>query len=442
MSEKTEQGLNLSDRVWRYATAFKREIELGLDLGIRTGESAAKMTRSLRQYLQHPDKLFRRVRYKHGNLKLSKAAAAFHPGRGVYRSSYKNARRLAATETNIAYRTSDHLRWQQMDFVVGIEIKLSNNHTLNGAPLTDICDTLAGRYPKDFKFVGWHPHCRCKAITVLKTEDEMAEDTRRILNGEQQTKGSVNTVRDVPAAFKYWVEDNADRIEAGEKHGTLPYFIRDNQKKVTEILRNPVSSDDKASKSTEAEARIEANRREYERLKSDPQYKDVEFNPKNGGVKAIHIEHENHSSESERKFFLHDLQYPDGLSSTDLELICQDILFHNGYSCILESEHIYNPFTGKQLTSLDTTTNRMRIDIRSITENNTNTIKNGIKAKKKQLRKFNELNGTSCDSLILYFHNPSFYNENAIRSNIGETIKRIIVVFRDGKIKEITEPLK
>ena len=84
----------------------------------------------------------------------------------------------------------------------------------------------------------------------------------------------------------------------------------------------------------------------------------------------------------------------------------------------------------------------MRIDIRSITENNTNTIKNGIKAKKKQLRKFNELNGTSCDSLILYFHNPSFYNENAIRSNIGETIKRIIVVFRDGKIKEITEPLK
>lgn len=152
--QRQEQGLNLSDRVWKYTNAFKREIELGLDLGIRTGESAAQMTRSLRQYLQHPDKLFRRVRDKHGNLKLSKAASEFHPGRGVYRSSYKNARRLAATETNIAYRTSDHLRWQQMDFVVGIEIKLSNNHTLNGVPLTDICDTLAGRYPKDFKFTG------------------------------------------------------------------------------------------------------------------------------------------------------------------------------------------------------------------------------------------------------------------------------------------------
>lgn len=231
--QRKEQGLNLSDRVWRYTTAFKREIELGLDLGIRTGESAAEMTRSLRQYLQHPDKLFRRVRDKHGNLKLSKAAKAFHPGRGVYRSSYKNARRLAATETNIAYRTSDHLRWQQMEFVVGIEIKLSNNHTLNGVPLTDICDTLKGKYPKDFKFVGWHPHCRCHAVTVLKTDDEMAEDTQRILAGEQPKKGSVNAVRDVPDAFKGWVEEHADRIEMG---GNLPYFVKDNRKRVDNIL--------------------------------------------------------------------------------------------------------------------------------------------------------------------------------------------------------------
>ena len=231
--QRKAQGLNLSDRVWRYTESFKREIELGLDLGIRTGESAAQMSRSLRQYLQHPDKLFRRVRDKHGNLRLSQAARVVHPGRGVYRSSYKNARRLACTETNIAYRTSDHLRWQQMEFVVGIEIKLSNNHTMNGVPLTDICDTLAGRYPKDFKFTGWHPHCRCHVVTVLKTEEEMAEDTQRILAGEQPEKGSVNTLLDVPAAFKGWVEEHADRIEMG---GNLPYFVADNRKRVDTIL--------------------------------------------------------------------------------------------------------------------------------------------------------------------------------------------------------------
>ncbi|EJW89679.1 hypothetical protein EVA_22214, partial [gut metagenome] len=75
-------------------------------------------------------------------------AAQFHPGRGVYRSSYMNARRLAATETNIAYRTADHLRWQDFDFVVGIRIVLSNNHTCLGSDgkphkFTDICDELS-----------------------------------------------------------------------------------------------------------------------------------------------------------------------------------------------------------------------------------------------------------------------------------------------------------
>lgn len=231
--QRQTQGLNLSDRVWRYTNAFKREIEFGLDLVIRTGENAASMSRSLRQYLQHPDKLFRRVQDKHGILRLSQAAKDFHPGQGVYRSSYKNARRLACTETNIAYRTSDHLRWQQMDFVVGIEIKLSNNHTLNGVPFMDICDTLAGKYPKDFKFTGWHPHCRCYAVTVLKTEEEMAEDTQRILDGQNPKKDSMNTVSDVPAVFKGWVEEHADRIENAQK---LPYFIKDNKKRVEKIL--------------------------------------------------------------------------------------------------------------------------------------------------------------------------------------------------------------
>lgn len=259
--QRKEQGLNLSDRVWRYTTEFKREIELGLDLGIRTGESAAEMTRSLRQYLQHPDKLFRRVRDKHGNLKLSKAAKAFHPGRGVYRSSYKNARRLAATETNIAYRTSDHLRWQQMEFVVGIEIKLSNNHTLNGVPLTDICDTLKGKYPKDFKFTGWHPHCRCHAVSILKTQEEIAEDTRRILNGEGTTNDSVNSVRELPKSFTDWAERNEERAKEGR---SLPYFIQDNKgmlngfyldKAIAETRTRAVQSGDEVQNLAETIAR-------------------------------------------------------------------------------------------------------------------------------------------------------------------------------------------
>lgn len=220
--------MNLSDRVWRYTEQFKSEIELGIDIGLRDGLSADELSRDLRQYLQHPDKLFRRVRDEHGNLVLSKAAAAYHPGQGVYRSSYKNARRLAATETNIAYRTADYERWQQLDFIVGIEIRLSNNHTLNGVPFEDICDFLQGRYPKDFKFTGWHPHCRCHVVTILKTEEEMAEDNRRILAGEPVSEGSVNSVNsvaEVPQRFNDWVADNKERAKGWS---SMPYFIRQN----------------------------------------------------------------------------------------------------------------------------------------------------------------------------------------------------------------------
>ena len=39
--------------------------------------------------------------------------------------------------------TADYERWQQLDFVVGIRIELSNNHTLNDKKFHDICDELS-----------------------------------------------------------------------------------------------------------------------------------------------------------------------------------------------------------------------------------------------------------------------------------------------------------
>jgi hypothetical protein len=229
---RKENGLSLSDRVWKYTDMFKNEIEMGLDLGIRGGLPATEMARDLKQYLQHPDMLFRRVRDEYGNLHLSQRAKAFHPGRGVYRSSYMNARRTAATECNMAYRSSDYERWKQQDFVVGIEIHLSNNHTCKGRdgkphPFEDICDELQGKYPKDFKFTGWHPHCRCYATSILKTDEEMKRDTEKILRGEKPDNESVNRVRDVPQAFKDWLTENDERLQTAS---SVPYFLADNPK--------------------------------------------------------------------------------------------------------------------------------------------------------------------------------------------------------------------
>lgn len=256
---RKERGLNLSDRVWNYTKQFKNEIELGLDCGIRDGLDAAAMARQLKQYLQYPDMLFRRVRDERGVLHLSKRAAEFHPGQGVYRSSYKNARRLAATETNIAYRTSDYERWKDLDFVVGIEIHLSNNHTcLNNkgvpVPFHDICDELEGNYPKEFKFVGWHPHCRCIAVPILKSKEERDADDERILRGEEPNEPSTseNAVTELPDNFTQWLDDNAERIENAKSQ---PYFLSDNEE-----LINKTEHDDGLTD----EQRKQVERLEYE----------------------------------------------------------------------------------------------------------------------------------------------------------------------------------
>ncbi len=231
---RKEDGLGLSDNVWRYTDQFQGEIEMALDTGIRNGLSADEISRDVRGYLKNPDKLFRRVRDEHGQLHLSQRAKEYHPGRGVYRSSYMNARRLAATETNIAYRTADHLRWQQLDFVVGVEIHLSNNHNCKGVPsgtYYDICDELQGKYPKDFQFTGWHPHCRCYATSILKTEEEMEADNARIMSGEDVSESSENEVTTPPERFTKWMDENVLRIDDARRNGTLPYFIRDNENK-------------------------------------------------------------------------------------------------------------------------------------------------------------------------------------------------------------------
>ena len=224
--QRKVQGLGLSSRVWNITKEYSEEVEMAIDTAIRDGLPATQLATRLKQYLHNPDTLFRRVRNRWGELELSKHARAYHPGRGVYRSAYKNARRTAATEINIAYRTSDYDRWQQMDFVVGVEIEPSHtNH-----PDHDLCDTLAGKYPKAFKFTGWHPHCRCIATPILKTHKEMQRDAELIMQGKEPEQGSKNAVDTVPESFNKWIKDNNEKILSTHP-SRLPYFLTDNGNK-------------------------------------------------------------------------------------------------------------------------------------------------------------------------------------------------------------------
>lgn len=223
------EGMNLSQRIWKYVGQYREQLEAALDAGLGEGRSAAQLSRDVRQNLKDPNRLFRRVRDKRGNLVLSKAARAFHPGRGVYRSSAKNAARLTRSEINMAYRESDYLRWQSLDFVVGFEVKRSNHEPLCDC---DICEKLQGRYPKHFKFKGWHPQCMCYAVPILMDEETFDEnelgDLKAALRGTQYKRlEAKNVVVDVPDGFKEWVKEHE---EAQANWSSTPYFIKDNFK--------------------------------------------------------------------------------------------------------------------------------------------------------------------------------------------------------------------
>lgn len=214
---RKDKGFNVSDKLWSQSSVYKKELEDAISCAIEKGMSAVTLSKRISKYLQDFPQLQKDYKEKFGI--ASKAIDC------EYRSI-----RLAASEINMAYRAAENKRWEQMDFVVGYEIKLSGNHTLKGKPFTDICDSLAGKYPKDFVWTGWHPLCRCYKIPILKTEEEFWSWDGR----SEASTDSVNSVRDVPDQFKKWVLENSVRIEKANANGTLPYFLKDNK----EIFQN------------------------------------------------------------------------------------------------------------------------------------------------------------------------------------------------------------
>jgi hypothetical protein len=218
--KRKDKGLDLSERVWNSLSTYKKEMEQALGLSMNKGQSALTMATELKQYLNNPDKLFRRVSNEEGKLVLSKAAREYHPGQGVYRSSFKNALRLSRTENNIAFRWADWQRWQNLPFVTGIEIKTSNNH-----PKFDICDTLAGRYPKSFKWPGWHPQCICFQVPIMMNEDEYDKLEDSILGIADFDPNDVPVIEKPPDAFGLFLRENEKRIAGW---ASPPYWLRDN----------------------------------------------------------------------------------------------------------------------------------------------------------------------------------------------------------------------
>ena len=224
------KDFTVSNRVWDIAKKAQTEIELALSVSLEEGKSAVQLSREVRNLLNNPTALFRRVRDQYGNLVLSKNAQNYHPGQGVYRSAYKNALRLTSNEINVAYKSADWLRIQQNPDIVGFEVRLSPQHKVY-----DMCDELKGKYPKTFHFHGWHVGCKCHIITLLKTDEELIKELKS--DETLPPESSSNYVAEVPNNYKQWVSDNKDRFKNWK---TKPYFIEANKDMLASTRNNEI----------------------------------------------------------------------------------------------------------------------------------------------------------------------------------------------------------
>lgn len=213
--QRKDKGLNLSQKLWNQSLEYKNSLEDVISCAIKKGTSAITLSKQISKYLLDFPQLQKDYKERFGTASTAKDCE--------YRSV-----RLARSEINMAYRQAENLRWQQMDFIVGYEIKLSGSH-----PRTDICDQLKGKYPKSFVWTGWHPNDLCYKVSIRMTDDELDD----MLIYKKDVK-SVNEVKDVPDNMKKWIKENSERISEAKKRKTLPYFVQDNIDLVDKVSKS------------------------------------------------------------------------------------------------------------------------------------------------------------------------------------------------------------
>lgn len=389
--ERKIKGLGLSERIWNQRADVKEALEKALSVGIEKGMSAVKLSKKVSKYLNDYPSLAKAYKKKYG-----KAIT-------IQNCEYRSVR-LARNEINMAYRSAEQERWARMDYIKGKEIKTTNNPSHKH----DMCDLLAGVYPKDFYWTGWHVNCMCYAVPVIMSEEEYWS----------LQKPKV----EVPDNFNDWINENKDKFKEST---TIPNSISQNEKYVDirEVLKTE-------------------RRKQYEELRRDKNYKDVAIN-KAGGLKATHIGHCTHD-EKVKPFFDHTM------SSDDLENELMAKAYKAGHSVIFRNESEIKD--GKTLPSLDMVFDGKIMDIRSVTSD-CKSYRNQLKEKNEQLNRFcgrkdvTENHQTVC----LYFHDDKLFSEEKVikgyegmknmlkKSHSEPRLKDVVCIINKGNSIEVKE---
>lgn len=252
---KAKNGLNLAQIVWNYCQQTKSEFEMAMSNtiadGIGKGSSAEEIGKSIRKYLNDPDMMYRRyhtikvqkngkkkdvVTWRRRRIIDGKVRFIEEPlekvGMGVYRSSRKNALRVARTEINAAYHKARNERWQNEPFVIGQYIHVSPQHNID-----DICNDLEGRFPKDFDWRSWHSNCICTSDPITIQGEEKKEFYKRLMAGEDMSNYvSPFAVLTMPEKYNQYIRDNSEAIVKAGMRGKLAWHLQDNTKYWAHLL--------------------------------------------------------------------------------------------------------------------------------------------------------------------------------------------------------------
>ncbi|MGN6352826.1 MAG: hypothetical protein ACTHLB_05520, partial [Parafilimonas sp.] len=194
---------SLSKNVWKQSPYYRKYINTTLADAIKTGASARDTAKRLID-----------AEYRPKDAKDPRGQ-----GQGVYKDPKKNALRLTRHTINTSYTTADHNRWKTQWFVIGYKVQVSHKQRKY-----DVCDEMAGEYPKDFKFNKWHVQCVCFATPILASQkDRDNYDLYRL--GKIKEPPEIKYITDIPESAKAWVEKNRKRIDGWK---SKPDFLLDN----------------------------------------------------------------------------------------------------------------------------------------------------------------------------------------------------------------------
>lgn len=127
---RSYQGAIFSDRIWEFDQGTRRMLSQVIGKGIAQGKSAFYLAKDVEPYLIADSDAWKR--YKRETDEIA---------RGVRKRrsqiSYE-AKRLARTEINVAYKEANYLAADSSPWVRGVRWRLSGSH-----PVVDICDMWA-----------------------------------------------------------------------------------------------------------------------------------------------------------------------------------------------------------------------------------------------------------------------------------------------------------